>query len=160
MKKLSHINDQGQASMVHVGGKQVTLRKAKARAIVFLGRSILQEMEGSELQLAKGSVFQTAILAGIMGAKQTGQLIPLCHPVGMDHCDLTIQVMDEERIQIVCSVSVEAKTGIEMEALTGASVAALTVYDMCKAMSHDIVIQEVCLLEKSGGKKNFKRHED
>lgn len=160
MKKLSHINDQGQASMVHVGGKQVTLRKAKASAIVFLGRSILQEMEGSELQLAKGSVFQTAILAGIMGAKQTGQLIPLCHPVGMDHCDLTIQVMDEERIQIVCSVSVEAKTGIEMEALTGASVAALTVYDMCKAMSHDIVIQEVCLLEKSGGKKNFKRHED
>lgn len=160
MKKLSHINDQGQASMVHVGGKQVTLRKAKASAIVFLGRSILQEMEGSELQLAKGSVFQTAILAGIMGAKQTGQLIPLCHPVGMDHCDLTIQVLDEERIQIICSVSVEAKTGIEMEALTGASVAALTVYDMCKAMSHDIVIQEVCLLEKSGGKKNFKRHED
>jgi cyclic pyranopterin phosphate synthase len=160
MKKLSHINDQGQASMVHVGEKQVTLRNAKARAIVFLGKSILQEMEGSELQLAKGSVFQTAILAGIMGAKQTGQLIPLCHPVGMDHCDLTIEVLDEELIQIICSVSVEAKTGIEMEALTGASVAALTVYDMCKAMSHNIVIKEVCLLEKSGGKKNYKRHED
>jgi cyclic pyranopterin phosphate synthase len=104
----------------------------------------------------KGPVFQTAIIAGVMGAKKTSELIPLCHPLGLDNCQVEIHV-DGEDVVITSTATVSAKTGVEMEALTAASVAALTVYDMCKAMSHDIVISEVKLLEKAGGKSDFKR---
>jgi cyclic pyranopterin phosphate synthase len=103
-------------------------------------------------------VFQTAIIAGIMAAKKTGELIPLCHPLGLDNCKIDIHINDKQQVVIDCTASIIAKTGIEMEALTGASVAALTIYDMCKALSHDIVIKETKLIEKTGGKSDFKRH--
>ncbi|MBS1563810.1 MAG: cyclic pyranopterin monophosphate synthase MoaC, partial [Bacteroidetes bacterium] len=110
------------------------------------------------LHTAKGAVFQTAILAGIMAAKKTGDLIPLCHPLGLDNCRINITFREPDELVIDCTAGISAKTGVEMEALVGASIAALTVYDMCKALSHDIVIKETRLIEKTGGKNDFKRH--
>ena len=104
---------------------------------------------------AKGPVFQTAIIAGTMAAKRTHELIPFCHPLGLEKCSLEVDCDEAGRVQIRCTVSVHGRTGVEMEALTGASVAALTVYDMCKALSHDIVIADTRLLEKTGGKSDF-----
>lgn len=141
--------------MVDVSGKAVTKRTAKAQAIVHVGRSILESIKGDELITKKGPVFQTAIIAGILGAKKTSDLIPLCHPLGLEDCRVEIQSTREE-ITITATASLSAKTGVEMEALTAVSVAALTIYDMCKALSHDIVIREIKLLEKAGGKKDFK----
>ncbi|HEY3430769.1 MAG TPA: cyclic pyranopterin monophosphate synthase MoaC, partial [Cyclobacteriaceae bacterium] len=109
-----------------------------------------------ELVTKKGSVFQTAILAGIMGAKKTADLIPLCHPLGLEDCQVRINVKNN-KIVIDTEAAITGKTGVEMEALTSASVAALTIYDMCKSLSHDIVIEEIKLMEKTGGKKDFKR---
>ncbi len=156
--KLTHINDAGTPSMVNVGHKKPTQRMARARAIVQLNIDILDLLTNEDLHTKKGPVFQTAIIAGVMAAKKTGDLIPLCHPIGMDNCQIDIQVNQENQQLIIdCTASVFAKTGIEMEALTGASIAALTIYDMCKALSHDIVIQEIKLMEKRGGKKDFLR---
>lgn len=143
--------------MVDVGGKQATYRTATARSIVSLPQQVLEKLVEGDIQTKKGSVFQTAIIAGIMAAKKTGDLIPLCHPIGMDNCNINIQLNEQQEVVIDCTASVTAKTGIEMEALVGASVAALTVYDMCKALSHDIVIKETKLIEKTGGKRDFKR---
>jgi cyclic pyranopterin phosphate synthase len=117
----------------------------------------MAQITGGDIHSKKGPVFQTAILAGIMAAKKTGDLIPLCHPLGMDNCNIDISVNDNNEVVIDCTATITAKTGVEMEALTGASVAALTIYDMCKAMSHDIVIKETKLMEKTGGKRDFKR---
>ncbi len=157
MSDFSHLNDKGQASMVDVGGKQATHRTATARSIVSLPQEVLEKLAEGDIQTKKGSVFQTAIIAGIMAAKKTGELIPLCHPIGMDNCQINIQLNEQQEVVIDCTASITAKTGIEMEALVGASVAALTVYDMCKALSHDIVIRETKLIEKTGGKRDFKR---
>ncbi len=154
---LTHIDKQGNPSMVDVSAKQVTHRTATARSIVVLPDEVLQYLVDGDLVSKKGPVFQTAIIAGIMAAKKTGELIPLCHPLGMDNCSVTMQVNAQQEIVIECTASITAKTGIEMEALVGASVAALTVYDMCKAMSHDIVIKETKLIAKTGGKRDFKR---
>jgi cyclic pyranopterin phosphate synthase len=154
---ITHVDSKGNPTMVDVTGKQVTQRKATARSIVFLPDEVLQYLTGSDLQTKKGSVFQTAIIAGIMAAKKTGDLIPLCHPLGLDNCNITIIVNEREEVVIDCTASITAKTGVEMEALVGASIAALTVYDMCKAMSHDIVIKETRLISKTGGKRDFKR---
>ncbi|MBF8965292.1 cyclic pyranopterin monophosphate synthase MoaC [Pontibacter sp. FD36] len=157
MTDFSHLNDKGQATMVDVGAKQATHRMATARSIVSLPPEVLEQFAGDDIQTKKGSVFQTAIIAGIMAAKKTGELIPLCHPIGMDNCNITIQLNEQQEVVIDCTASITAKTGIEMEALVGASVAALTVYDMCKALSHNIVIRETKLIEKTGGKRDFKR---
>ncbi|WP_439697659.1 cyclic pyranopterin monophosphate synthase MoaC [Mucilaginibacter sp. AW1-7] len=154
---LTHIDKQGNPSMVDVSAKQVTQRTATARSIVVLPDEVLQHLIDGDLISKKGPVFQTAIIAGIMAAKKTGELIPLCHPLGMDNCQVTVEVNEQQEIVIECTASITAKTGIEMEALVGASVAALTVYDMCKAMSHDIVIKETKLTAKTGGKRDFKR---
>jgi len=143
--------------MVDVSGKQVTHRTATARSVVVLPAEVLQHLTNGDLVSKKGPVFQTAIIAGIMAAKKTGDLIPLCHPLGMDNCNITIQVNEQQEIVIDCTASITAKTGIEMEALVGASIAALTIYDMCKAMSHDIIIKETKLIAKTGGKRDFKR---
>ena len=143
--------------MVDVTEKQVSHRTATARSIVSLPDEVLAQLVGGELQTKKGSVFQTAIIAGIMAAKKTGDLIPLCHPLGLDNCNVTIHFNQQQEVVIDCTASITAKTGVEMEALVGASIAALTVYDMCKAMSHDIVIRETKLIEKTGGKRDFKR---
>lgn len=143
--------------MVDVTEKQVTRRTATARSVVVLPDEVLQHLVNGDLMSKKGPVFQTAVIAGIMAAKKTGELIPLCHPLGMDNCSITIQVNQQQEIVIDCTASITAKTGIEMEALVGASIAALTIYDMCKAMSHDILIKETKLMEKTGGKHDFKR---
>lgn len=154
---LSHIDDNGKATMVNVGEKQPTLRTATAQSIVSVPKEILEQLENNDLQTKKGPVFQTAIIAGIMAAKRTGELIPLCHPLGLDNCRITVDFNDKNEIAIECTASITAKTGVEMEALVGASLAALTVYDMCKALSHDIIIKETKLLSKTGGKRDFKR---
>lgn len=154
---FSHLDEKGQATMVDVSEKQVSHRTATARSIVSLPAEVLEQLTGGDIQTKKGSVFQTAIVAGIMAAKKTGDLIPLCHPLGLDNCQVTIQLNEKQEVVINCSASITAKTGVEMEALVGASIAALTVYDMCKAFSHDIVIKEIKLIEKTGGKRDFKR---
>lgn len=143
--------------MVDVGAKTVSHRTATARCIVHLPAEVLSKLSGGDIQTKKGSVFQTAIIAGIMAAKKTGDLIPLCHPLGLEHCNVHISMNGQNELVIDCTASITAKTGIEMEALVGASIAALTVYDMCKALSHDIVIKETKLIEKTGGKHDFKR---
>lgn len=144
--------------MVDVGEKVVSLRVASASCRVILGKEIMQRLTaGSDLMSKKGPVFQTAIIAGTMGAKRTAELIPLCHPLGMDDCKITVEPQDDSSVVVRCTTKVTGKTGVEMEALTGASVAALTIYDMCKGMSHDIRIQDLQLDEKKGGKRDFKR---
>ena len=157
MSEFTHLDKTGKATMVDVSGKAVTHRNATARATVFLPEVVLEQLNEGDLTTKKGSVFQTAVIAGIMAAKKTGDLIPLCHPLGMDNCKIDININDSNEVVIDCTASISAKTGIEMEALVGASMAALTIYDMCKALSHDIVIKEVKLIEKTGGKRDFKR---
>ncbi len=154
---FTHLDDEGKPGMVDVGLKQATRRLARARSIVVLGDTIMNELESGEIQTKKGPVFQTAILAGIMAAKKTGELIPLCHPLGLDKCQVEIHVNEKGEVVIDCTTIITAKTGVEMEALTGATIAALTIYDMCKALSHDILIKETRLMEKTGGKRDFKR---
>lgn len=158
--KLTHLNAAGQPAMVDVGAKAVTRRVARARSRVLVGADILRLVQHGDLPTRKGPVFQTAILAGIMAAKKTSDLIPLCHPMGLDDCQVHIRVYEPDTIVIECVASVTGKTGVEMEALTGASVAALTVYDMCKALSHNIIIQETRLLSKTGGKQDFHYSDD
>lgn len=143
--------------MVDVSKKKTTMRTAIAQAIVFLGKEIMEKMDGDELITKKGPVFQTAIIAGVMGAKRTADLIPFCHPLGLEDCQIQITVK-KEKVIIESMAALNGKTGVEMEALTACSVAALTVYDMCKALSHDIVIEEIKLMKKTGGKKDFKRN--
>ena len=143
--------------MVDVGEKTVSRRTAVARSIVSLPAEVLEKLTNGDIQTKKGSVFQTAVIAGIMGAKKTGDLIPLCHPLGLDNCRINIRLNVLQEVVIDCAATITAKTGVEMEALVGASIAALTVYDMCKALSHDIVIKETKLMEKTGGKRDFKR---
>ena len=156
---FSHVDKKtGLPAMVDVGEKVVSQRVASASCRVILGKQIMQRLTaGSDLMSKKGPVFQTAIIAGTMGAKRTAELIPLCHPLGMDDCKITVDPQDDSSVIIRCTTKVTGKTGVEMEALTGASVAALTVYDMCKGMSHDIRIQDLQLDEKKGGKRDFKR---
>lgn len=157
MSKLSHVDSMNRPAMVDVGAKAVTRREATARSRVFLPAAVLQALAGEEIQSKKGPVFATAIIAGVMAAKKTHELIPFCHPLGLDKCDIDIQVAGDEAV-IECTCRVDHKTGVEMEALTGASVAALTIYDMVKALSHDVTIRETRLVAKSGGKQDF-RHE-
>jgi cyclic pyranopterin monophosphate synthase len=154
---LTHLDKEGNPNMVDVGEKQVSRRTATARSMVSLPSAVLEQLTNGDIQTKKGSVFQTAIIAGIMAAKKTGELIPLCHPLGLDNCQIKISLNNEQELIIDCTTTITAKTGVEMEALVGASIAALTVYDMCKAMSHDIVIRETKLMEKTGGKRDFKR---
>ena len=154
---FSHLDESGKATMVDVSEKQVSRRSATARSIVSLPVEVLEQLSNGDIQTKKGSVFQTAIIAGIMAAKKTGDLIPLCHPLGLDNCQVNIQLNEQEEVVINCTATITAKTGVEMEALVGASIAALTVYDMCKALSHDIVIRETKLMEKTGGKRDFRR---
>lgn len=151
---LSHVDDGNRPAMVDVSDKRVTERLAHARSRVLLPAPVLEALEGEEIQSKKGPVFATAIIAGVMAAKRTHELIPFCHPLGLEKCDVSIAVRDRHAV-IDCICKVSHKTGVEMEALTGASVAALTIYDMCKALSQDIVIAETRLISKTGGKRDF-----
>lgn len=152
---LSHIDSNNRASMVDVSDKSVTAREAIAEAKVTVNEAVAAQFDGSDLISKKGPVFQTAILAGVMGAKQTSALIPLCHPLPLDSVKIDIE-FEGRTATIQCVAKTTGKTGVEMEALTGASVAALTFYDMCKALDPGIVISQVRLIEKTGGKSDFK----
>jgi cyclic pyranopterin monophosphate synthase len=153
---LSHIDENNQPSMVDVGGKTSTHREAVAQALVKLPQEIQSLFHNGDIQGKKGPVFQTAIIAGTMACKKTAELIPFCHPVSLDDCKIRIDLNGEGEAVIQCRVSCHHRTGVEMEALTGATVAALTLYDMCKAVSHQIVIREIRLLEKTGGKSDVR----
>ena len=156
MTKLSHIDAQNRPTMVDVGDKEATDRRAHARTVVRLPDEVAAQIDGDEIKTKKGPVFATAIIAGVMAAKRTHELIPFCHPLGLDNCKVTIELTGNEAV-IDCHCRVHHRTGVEMEALTGASVAALTIYDMLKAMSHDIVIAETHLVSKTGGKRDVQR---
>jgi cyclic pyranopterin monophosphate synthase len=155
--EFTHLDSKGQANMVNVAEKKVSYRTATARSIVVLPAVVLDKLVEGDLQTKKGSVFQIATIAGIMASKKTGDLIPLCHPLGLENCHISLFFNELQELVIDCTTSLTAKTGVEMEALVGASVAALTVYDMCKAMSHDIIIKETKLMAKTGGKRDFHR---
>lgn len=157
--KFSHLEEgTGNPAMVDVSGKELTKRIAKAQCKVVLGKEIIGLLGAEkDIHTKKGPVFQTAIIAGTMAAKKTADLIPLCHPLSLEDCKLEIRVSGETEVTVQCTAVITGKTGVEMEALTGASVAALTIYDMCKAISHDICIRDLKLIEKTGGKSDFKR---
>jgi cyclic pyranopterin monophosphate synthase len=155
---LSHIDPSGRARMVDVSQKSPSLRMARAEARVRLGRAVAAQLRRTG-GIAKGNVMETARLAGIQGAKQTAQLIPLCHTLPLDLVEVDI-VLVGERALIQTVASARAATGVEMEALTAAAVAALTMYDMCKAASKGIVIEEIRLLEKRGGRSGHWRREE
>ena len=157
--ELSHLDAKNRPAMVNVGSKAVTRRTAHAVAVVALPPELAALLQGGDIATKKGSIFQTAILAGVMGAKRTAELIPLCHPLPLEDCKIAIEWGEGNEVLVECSVRATHKTGVEMEALTGASVAALTIYDMCKALTHGIRIREVALLEKTGGKRDFSRSE-
>lgn len=158
MGELSHLDEQGKSRMVDVGEKAVTRRVAVAQASVFFPAEVYEKLQQAQLTTAKGSIVDTANIAGIMAAKRTAELIPMCHPLPIDFCKLDFTSADQDHSLIIqAEVRVNHKTGVEMEALTAASVAALTIYDMCKALSHDVRIHDVRLLNKTGGKSDFKR---
>jgi len=154
---LTHLNSRQQPAMVDVGAKGVTHRVAVAEARVRLPRAVARALRAAGHRTSKGPVFDTAIVAGVQAAKRTHELIPFCHPLGLESCQLHIEHRRAQEIVVRCEVSVHHRTGVEMEALTGAAVAALTIYDMCKALSHDIEIGSVRLLAKSGGRRRFAR---
>lgn len=141
--------------MVPIGQKKSTQRTAVARSIVVLPPAVLDKFVDEDISTPKGAVFQTAIIAGIMASKKTADLIPLCHGLSLDYCNIHIYLNDMQELIIDCEASTEAKTGVEMEALVGASIAALTVYDMCKSISNDIVIKTTALIKKTGGKNDI-----
>jgi cyclic pyranopterin monophosphate synthase len=153
MASFTHIDSASRPTMVDVGDKVVTKRTATAQTRVRFPAEVAEALRSQQFATSKGPVFQTAIIAGTMAAKRTHELIPFCHPLGIENCKLAIE-MDGDDAVIRCTVSIHHKTGVEMEALTGSSVAALTIYDMCKALSHDIVIAETRLVEKRGGKSD------
>jgi len=153
--EFSHIDDKNQPKMVNVGDKKITRRKAVAKAEMFLGKEIIAHFKNDELITKKGPVFQTAIIAGIQAVKRTADLIPMCHPLMINGVEINIEIADDQNIEIFCSVEIDGKTGVEMEALTGAGIAALTVYDMCKAISQKMIIKEIKLLKKTGGKSDI-----
>ena len=142
--------------MVDVTAKHPTMRIASAISRLRFPRAVFANLQASGFQTAKGPVFNTAIVAGTMAAKRTHELIPFCHPLGLERCDIAIEADGDDALLVCCTAAVHHRTGVEMEALTGASVAALTIYDMCKALSHDIVIEETRLRDKSGGKSDYR----
>ena len=156
-KILSHVDAQNRPRMVDVGAKPVTARCATAQAIVRFPTHVATALRAGGMRAKKGPVLDTAIVAGTLAVKRTHELIPFCHPLSIERCDFAIEFVSDSELAIRCEVAVAHKTGVEMEALTGASVAALTVYDMCKALSHEIVIADLRLVEKSGGNRTVRK---
>jgi cyclic pyranopterin phosphate synthase len=154
--RLSHLDARDRPAMVDVGAKEVTHRTAEAEARVRLPAAVARALRASGHRTRKGPVFDTAVLAGVMAAKRTHELIPFCHPLALDNCRIDI-TQRASVIVVRCRVSVHHRTGVEMEALTGAAVAALTIYDMCKALSPDIEIDGLKLMAKAGGRRPFAR---
>ncbi|MDG3584030.1 cyclic pyranopterin monophosphate synthase MoaC [Galbibacter pacificus] len=156
MNKLSHINKHGEATMVDVSGKDKTERIATASGLVVFPQDVFNQLEEAQFSNKKGSIMQTAVIAGIQAVKKTADLIPLCHQLSLSKINIDIQPI-ENTLRIICTVKCNERTGVEMEALTGVSVSTLTIYDMCKALSHDIKITNIQLEKKSGGKSDFNR---
>jgi cyclic pyranopterin phosphate synthase len=151
--RLTHLDDAGRPAMVDVSAKPVTARIARAECLVVFPAAVAKQLREDALKTAKGGVIDTAIIAGTMAVKRTHELIPFCHPLPIDGCTLAIQWNGVRTLRIDCEVKTTHRTGVEMEALTGATVAALTVYDMCKALSHAIVLGPAKLIAKRGGKR-------
>jgi cyclic pyranopterin monophosphate synthase len=151
---LTHVNQAGQPAMVDIGDKAVTARSATAECRVEFPAEVAATLRQNELRVAKGAVIDTAVIAGTMAVKRTAELIPFCHPLPIHGCDFSIDWDGERTLVVRCSVRTEHRTGVEMEALTGATLAALTVYDMCKALSHEIVLRDARLLVKRGGRRD------
>jgi cyclic pyranopterin phosphate synthase len=154
--KITHVGPDNRPRMVDVGAKAVSARAASAQALVRFPLAVARALRAGGMRAKKGPVIDTAIIAGTLAAKRTHELIPFCHPLAIERCELEAEFVNDTELAIRCTVAVSHKTGVEMEALTGATIAALTVYDMCKALSHEIVIAEVRLLEKSGGKRTVR----
>ncbi len=152
---LTHLSTSDQPRMVDVSAKTETVRTATASCLVKLSSELLAQMDNGELKNKKGPVLHTAILAGIQGTKHTSSLIPLCHPLPLDSSQVEITPYDSEHLEVTCTARTTGKTGVEMEALTGASVAALTLYDMCKSANPSIMISELKLRKKTGGKSDY-----
>jgi len=153
---LTHVGSNNRPRMVDVGAKTITARTATAQAIVRFPTAVARALRANGMRAKKGPIIDTAIVAGTMAVKRTHELIPFCHPLAIERCEFSVEFAASNELVIHCEVAVSHKTGVEMEALTGASVAALTVYDMCKALSHEIVIAQIRLLEKSGGKRRVR----
>src|SRR5579883_1395198 len=151
MAELTHFDEGGASRMVDVSEKEVTSRTARASGLIRMQPATLELI--LDRRMAKGDVFEVARLAAIMAAKRTGDLIPLCHPIGLDSVEVTFAPLDAGTLRIEATAKVQARTGVEMEALTAVGVAALTVYDMCKAVDRGMVIDRVQLEEKSGGRR-------
>ena len=159
MSELTHLDEHGTARMVDVGAKPVTDRRAVARAVVRMTPSTAAAVAAGDAP--KGDVLGTARIAGIQAAKRTGELIPLCHPLGLDHVDVRADVdAAAGTVTLTAEARVTARTGVEMEAMTAAAVAALTVYDMVKGLERGVVVEQVALLEKSGGRSGAWRRHD
>lgn len=156
---LTHLDDAGHPTMVDVSAKAVTAREAHAECKVRFPLDVAVQLRDNAMRSAKGGIVETAIIAGTMAVKRTHELIPFCHPLPIDGCRLSVEWDGDAVLQIECRVKTTHRTGVEMEALTGATVAALTVYDMCKALSHRIVIGPARLAAKRGGKRDFGRLE-
>jgi cyclic pyranopterin phosphate synthase len=154
--RLTHLDAANRPTMVDVGDKAVTAREATAEALLRLPAAVARELKRSGHRTKKGPVFDTAIIAGVLAAKRTHELIPFCHPLPLSGVKIEVAAI-RGGLRVTCKVTVTHRTGVEMEALTGASVAALTIYDMCKALSHDIEIGPVRLMAKRGGKRDFRR---
>ena len=154
---LSHVDESGRPSMVDVTAKQPTLRVAVAEARLRFTREAFAALRAAGFETAKGPVFATAIAAGTLAAKRTHELIPFCHPLGLERCDFAIEPLGDDLLVVRCTAAVHHRTGVEMEALTGAALAALTIYDMCKSLSHDLVIEATRLVSKTGGKSDYSR---
>ena len=152
---LTHIDNDNRPQMVDVSGKEVTSREAIASGMVRIGKTIMQELVSGEISTKKGPVFSTAIIAATKAVKKTHELIPFCHPLMLEKIKIEINQIDSERLEVTCQVSCTGKTGVEMEALTGVHVAALTIHDMCKAMSPEISVENIGLVKKTGGKKDY-----
>jgi len=152
--QLTHLDAGGRPAMVDVGGKAVTARSAVAEARVVLPAAVARALLATGHRTHKGPVFDTAIIAGVQAVKNTSAMIPFCHPLPIDHVSLAIEPSGRQSLRIRCSVSTQHRTGVEMEALTGAAVAALTIYDMCKALSHEIRIEGLRLVLKRGGRRD------
>ncbi|RZI86044.1 MAG: cyclic pyranopterin monophosphate synthase MoaC [Rubrivivax sp.] len=152
---LTHLDPSGRPAMVDVSAKAATVRDAQAECRVRFPVAVSDQLRANGLQSAKGGIVDTAIIAGTMAVKRTHELIPFCHPLPIDGCRIAVDWHDARTLRIECAVRTVHRTGVEMEALTGATVAALTVYDMCKALSHAIVIGPAKLLGKRGGKRDI-----
>ncbi len=157
LNELTHLDHNDRPQMVDVSDKAITTRTATASCIVQLGTELMHDFHNGDLVTKKGSVLQTATIAGIMGAKRTPDLIPMCHPIGLEKVNIDISPEGESSLKVSCTCKITSKTGVEMEALTGASTAALTIYDMCKSKNPSIVISQLQLVEKRGGKSDFNR---